>query len=176
MTCDPVRTCALVLTEILFLYYNQWLEYLSSQYNGMLHNPDLSLDDNDLEVVPMQVKSSRTVMREKYEAAQAANEVISITGTTIGTRSSIRSTFSSISATVTAMRGTKRTERSVIIVPDSAMISYDATRMTLTEDSNGDIVFATAPGETSNSRTVQLSMHPFAQGKESNIILMIVLC
>ena len=162
----------LILTERFSLISRQWLEYLSKQYHGMLHNPDLSLDDTDLEVVPMKVKSDRTVIREKFAVAQAAGQVISLTGTTTGTRSSIQSTFSSISATVTAMRATTRTERSVLIQASSAMISYDATRMVLTQDAHGDIVFSIAQGETSNSRRVQLSMHPFAQGGLRNVYRM----
>lgn len=155
-------------------FFVQWMEYLSHRFNGTLHNPDLSMDevidthnDEEVEIVPMQVKSSRTIIREKYDKAKASGEVISLLGATT-TRSSIQSTFNSISATVTAMRGSKRTEREVSIRENSAMISYEATRMVLSSDSSGVKIFNIAPGEAPNSRRIQLSMHPFAQGKSED--------
>jgi hypothetical protein len=131
------------------------MKYLSTRFDGTLHNPDMSLEgednDNDgIEVIPMEVKSNRTLLREKYEKAKANGQVISLTKATT-TRSSIQSTFSSISATVTAMRATSRTEREVVIKSNSAMIRYEATRMVLS-DLNGTKTFVIAPGETSNER------------------------
>ena len=134
------------------------MEYLSKKYSGTLHNPNLSMEDEEdvdndnMEVLPMEVKSSRTLLREKYDRAKESGQVISLLGaTTTRTRSSIQSTFSSISATVTAMRGTKRAEREVIIKPSSAMITYLATRMIL-QDSKDSKSFVIAPGEASNER------------------------
>jgi hypothetical protein len=130
------------------------MKYLSTRFDGTLHNPDMSLEgednDNDgIEVIPMEVKSNRTLLREKYEKAKANGQVISLTK--VVPRSSIQSTFSSISATVTAMRATSRTEREVVIKSNSAMIRYEATRMVLS-DLNGTKTFVIAPGETSNER------------------------
>lgn len=149
------------------------MEYLSNQYDGILHTPDLSLVEevnlqDGTEVV--QVKSSRTLINEKYDRARANGQVISLGSTT--TRSSIQSTFTSISSTVSAMRS-KRTEREVTIKKNSAMISYEATRMVLTTNSDGLKVYVVAPGESSNSRKVKVSMHPFAQGKCVNQIIAI---
>lgn len=109
------------------------MEYLSKQYNGILHTPDLSLVEEEVnleenigtEVIPIKVKSSRTLINEKYDRARANNQVISLGSTT--TRSSIQSTFNSISSTVSAMRS-KPTERKVTIKETSVMISYEATR------------------------------------------------
>lgn len=146
------------------------MEYLSSRYKGTFHNPDLSLDDDNLstdegiEVIPMKVKSSRTLIREKYEHAKNAGQIISV-GATTTRSSSIQSTFSSISATFTGMRSEKPRERDVIIRAESAMITYEATRMILTSDADGNKSFVVAPGETANERKIQVSMHPFAQGK-----------
>lgn len=136
------------------------MEYLSKKFSGTLHNPNLCLDDDEeddedddgIEVVPLEVKSSRTLIREKYDRAKISGQVISLlAATTTQTRSSIQSTFSSISATVAAMRGTNRAEREVVIKPTSAMITYQATRMIL-QDNAESISFVIAPGETSNER------------------------
>jgi hypothetical protein len=132
------------------------MKYLSTHFEDTLHNPDLSLDgeesdDEGIGVIPMEVKSSRTILREKYHRAKANGQVISLTAGATTTRSSIQSTFSSISATVTAMRVKSRSEREVVIKSTSAMISYEATRMVLS-DANGHKSFVIAPGEASNER------------------------
>ncbi|KAL7534245.1 hypothetical protein ACHAXR_006685 [Thalassiosira sp. AJA248-18] len=161
-----------------------WLTYLASRYNGTFHNPDLALDDStnvlivptstatdnngcENDILEVQVKSATIVRRERYDGARGSNEVISLTNAT-----SLGSTFSSISATVTAMRsGTKLLERQVIIKKESVMISYKATRMVLVTD-NGIDKCIVAPGEGANERRIELSMNPFAQGGLRNVYYM----
>ena len=130
--------------------------------------------DSEEEVVEMKVKSADTLIRERRERAQAAGNVVSLTSASTNASTSIRSTFSSISATVTAMRSSNKRleERKVTIKTESAMISYNATRMVLTTDSNGVDKFAVAPGEASNARTISVSMSPFAQGGLRNVYRM----
>jgi hypothetical protein len=169
------------------------MEYLAKRYEGTLHNPDLTLDEDDTitravprqalthiiaapppdsstntdqdDVIEIKSKSSSTIIREKYENARAAGKIISLTGSTSTQSSSIRSTFDSISDSVTAMRTARRQERAVIVQEDSAMISYEATRMVLVKDTNGNKTFSISSGEAPNGRRVQISMHPFAQGE-----------
>jgi len=180
----------------LICLYNEgadWLKYLAEHYNGTFHNPDLALDDvavapqpcapghstqdndgdSEEEVLEMKVKSAATLIRERRERARAAGDILSLTNTSTNA-SSIRSTFSSISATVTAMRsGTKQLqERQVIIKSESAMISYESTRMVLITDANGIDKFTVAIGERANERKVSVSMHPFAQGGLRNVYRM----
>jgi len=161
--------------------------YLASRYNGTFHNPVLMLDsvvgalpqseeiesDDSDDVQIMQVKSQATVLRERRQAARAAGEIVSLTKTMTQT-STIRSTFSSISATVTAMRSTKTKlqERAVTIKSESAMIGYEATRMVLTSDASGVRKFTVAPGESANERRIKVSMCPFAQGGLRNVYRM----
>ncbi|KAL3778288.1 hypothetical protein ACHAWO_006856 [Cyclotella atomus] len=125
----------------LFEEGKQWMKYLSTHFEDTLHNPDLSLDgeesdDEGIGVIPMEVKSSRTIL-----------------------------------PTVTAMRAKSRSEREVVIKSTSAMISYEATRMVLS-DANGHKSFVIAPGEASNERKIQVYMHPFAQGGLRNVYRM----
>lgn len=125
----------------------------------------------DEDIVEMKVKSASTLIRERHERARAAGDIVSLSTTTA---SSIRSTFSSISATVTAMRsGTKLQERKVTIKSESVMITYEATRMVLTSDTNGVEKFTMAPGESANERKISVSMNPFAQGGLRNVYRMI---
>ena len=159
-----------------------WLKYLARRYNGTFHNPDLTLDDDtaaqrphgrntnnhadDDEVQVVNVRSADTVRRERRI------DVVSLTQATNGS-TSIRSTFSSISATVTALRsGTKLQERKVAIKAESVMITYEATRMHLTTDINGVDKFSLAPGEKPNERKITVSMNPFAQGGLRNVYRM----
>lgn len=133
------------------------MDYLGKHFNGTVHSPNLSLDEAEDDIKMVQVKSSRTLLREKYERAKDRGQVISLGATTTRTRStSMQSTFSSISASVTAMR-TKagRSERIVTIRAKSPFIGYDATRMTLTKDGDGNTTFTSARGETSNARYVR---------------------
>lgn len=127
--------------------------------------PDCSTNTSTDDVIEMKVKSSSTIIREKYENARAAGKIISLTASTSMQSSSIRSTFDSISDSVTAMRTARRQERPVIVQADSAMISYEATRMVLVKGASGNKTFAISSGETPNGRRVQISMHPFAQGE-----------
>ena len=110
-------------------------------------NTNNHADDDEVEVV--NVRSADTVRRERRKAS----DIVSLTnGST-----SIRSTFSSISATVTALRsGTKLQERKVAIKAESVMITYEATRMQLTTDINGVDKFSLAPGEKPNERKIIL--------------------
>ena len=117
----------------------------------------------------MRIKSSSTILREKYGAARDAGQVISLTSATTAKSSSIRSTFDSISQSVTAMRNAKRQERAVIVQDTSPWISFDATKMVLMKDSAGNKHIGIPAGETPNSRKVQVSMHPFAQGGLRNV-------
>ena len=125
------------------------------------------------EVVELVVKSNNTVIAENCAKAEAAGKVISLTTATTSrtTSTSIRSTFDSISNSVSVMRSsTKRKEREVTVQATSAMVSYQGTRMVLTKDSENNKVFAIPPGEAPNERRVQISMHPFAQGKPTKLI------
>lgn len=129
--------------------------------------------DSEVEVVEMKVKSAETLIRERRNKAKAAGQIISLTSASTTNASSIRSTFSSISATVTSMRSsTKPQERKVAIKSESVMITYEATRMVLTTDNNGVDKFAIAPGEKANERRISVSMNPFAQGGLRNVYRM----
>ena len=119
-------------------------------------------EDEVVEIV--KVKSQATVVREQHQRAKIADKVVSLTHMSTKT-SSIRSTFSSISATVTAMRSDyKLQERAVTIKRESAMISCQATRMILSSDSSGVDKLTVAPGENANERRIKVSINPFAQG------------
>ena len=171
----------------------QWLDYLAKRYNGTLHSPDLTLDDDvfvpqvaptwqreadhsgtEDEVIEIKVKSEETLINEQYKRAQIAGNVVSLTSMTTSA-SSIRSTFNSISATVTALRhgpSSKLQERNVSVKSESPMISYKATRMILTSDSNGTDKFSIARNEGANGRKIDVSIHPFAQGGLRNVYRM----
>lgn len=146
---------------------------VASNYDAVT-KPDVydaeTKDDDD--IVELKIKSNNTVIAENYAQAKAAGQVISLTSGTYSqtTVTSIRSTFDSVSDSLTAMRSSvKRKEREVTVQASSLMVSFDATRMVLTRDSNGEKIFVTAPGEVPDGRRVQVSMHPFAQGKISRI-------
>lgn len=142
----------------------------NSNYDAERKTDDYNAETKTDEVVELGAKSNSTVIAENYAKAKAAGQVISLTSATTSqtTSTSIRSTFDSISDSVSVMRSsTKRKEREVTVQENSAMITYMATRMVLTKDSNGEKTFTTVPGETPNSRAVQVSMHPFAQGKST---------
>jgi len=149
----------------------QWLKYLANRYDGTFHEPVLSMDDeddesDDDEVQELCVKSQTTLIRERHDRAVAAGAVISLT-TTAG--SSMRSTFHSISSSVTAMRngGSSRlVERRVVLKDTSPMIKFDATRMVL-DESQGKILVPS--GEKIDGRKVEVSLHPFAQGGLRNV-------
>ena len=132
-------------------------------------------DSDEEEVIEMKVKSQDTVIRENFNRALATGNVYTIPSTTLaaGARrsTSLRSTFSSISSSVTAMRngGAKLAERRVTLKDQSAMIAYKATRMVLDKASDG---FKIAPGETSNGRKILVSLNPFAQGGIRNVYRM----
>jgi len=121
------------------------------------------------------VKSQETVLQEKHNKALAAGQVYSVMNTTTandGGSSSMRTTFRSISSSVTAMRGgcSRLLERQgVIIKQESLMISYDATRMIMDKKNEKILV---PPGETPNERKVKVSLHPFAQGGLRNVYRM----
>lgn len=188
----------------LFSEGKPWLEYLGQRYNGTFHMCELTLDDDNTpapavpsqararaalkdddsdddddsdyeedEILEMKVKSHNTIIAERYARAKAAGTVVSIAATTQG--SSIRSTFQSISSTVTAMRNgaTRRPlqERQIKLENGtrSKMDTFPATRMVL--KSSGDGV-KNAPGEKSNGRLVKISQHPFAQGGLRNVFRM----
>jgi len=123
------------------------------------------------EVMDMVVKSRQTLMREKYDRALATGNVHSVLTTTTSDRSSsMRSTFQSISSTVTAMRhGSKLQERKVTISQDSPMIKFEATRMIL--DPNHEKI-SVAPREIIGGRKVKVSVHPFSQGGLRNVYRM----
>jgi len=104
------------------------------------------------------------------------NSTISATdGSSSSLSSSMRNTFRSISSSVTAMRGGGGTSsrlserRGVVLQQNSAMITYDATRMVL-DDTNDK--FVVPPNETSNGRRVKVSLNPFAQGGLRNVYRM----
>lgn len=119
----------------------------------------------------MKVKSQATLIRERKQRARAAGEVVALTNTSTAA-SSMRSTFSSISATVTAQRSGPLKERAVRIQQNSAMISYQATRLVLKTDGNGVDKFVIAQGESANARRISVSMNPFAQGGLRNVYRM----
>lgn len=85
------------------------------------------------EVVELKVKSSSTVITENYAKAKAAGQVISLTSATTSqtTCTSIRSTFDSISESVSVMRSSaRRKEREVTVQVTSdwvTYVTYDAT-------------------------------------------------
>ena len=86
------------------------------------------------------------------------------------TSTSIQSTFDSISESVSVMRASGiRKERQVTVMANSPYVSFEATRMVLMKDSNGEKSFSIPAGEISNGRRVQVSMHPFAQGGLRNV-------
>merc|ERR1711865_96616 len=124
----------------------------------------------------MVVKSQETLLREKYNRAKSAGQVYSVMTTTtnggVGS-SSMRSTFQSISSSVTAMRGSnnarkKLTERQgVIIQEQSPMISYQAAVMVM----NMKTEKFSVPANT-KELTVKVSLHPFAQGGLRNVYRM----
>lgn len=124
-------------------------------------------DDTVLEV---RVRSQDTRLRENYQQAVARGQVISLTSVTARRNTSMRSTFQSISSSVTAMRtGSSLQERQVKIQEQSTMVQFPATRMVLNADFDK---VNNAPGETSNGRIVQVSVHPFAQGGLRNVYRM----
>jgi len=175
----------------------QWLKYLADHYGGTFYEPDLSLDEDDSvkqntsnqpghanvsaadyyddidddEVVEMAVKSQGTLLRERHDRALAAGAVYSLTNTTTA-GSSMRSTFQSISSSVTAMRhaGSRLQERQGVVIQDSApLLQYTATRMVLDATRTKFVVPA---GEKPHGRLVSVSMHPFAQGGLRNVYRM----
>ena len=133
-------------------------------------------DDEEEDVVEMVVKSQETLLREKYNRAKSAGQVYSVMTTTtnggIGS-SSMRSTFQSISSSVTAMRGggnarKRLTERQgVIIQEQSPMITYQAALMVMSMKTEKFSV----PTNT-KELTVKVSLHPFAQGGLRNVYRM----
>ena len=128
-------------------------------------------DSEEEEILEMKVKSQETLIREKYNRALASGNVHSIPSTTVRRSTSLRSTFSSISSTVSAMRhnSARLSERRVTLKDESVMITYNATRMVLVDSSES---FKVAPGESSNERKVKVSLHPFAQGGLRNVYRM----
>ena len=146
---------------------------LDSTYNALTMTNENDVETRTDEIVELVVKSNSTVIAENCAEAEAAGKVISLTTATTSqtTSTSIRSTFDSISNSVSVMRSsTKRKEREVTVQATSAMVSYQGTRMVLTKDSENNKVFAMPPGEAPNERRVQISMHPFAQGKPTELI------
>jgi hypothetical protein len=138
----------------------------TSNYDAETKLDEYNADTIADEVVALKVKSNNTVIAENYAKAKAAGQVISLTSATTQTTStSIRSTFDSISESVSVMRSSaRRKEREVNVQATSDWVTYDATRLVMTKDANGDKVFSVPPSETANGRRVQVSMHPFAQG------------
>jgi hypothetical protein len=173
----------------------QWLKYLAERYNGNFHEPSLDVnddsysadlpdasifddsddDDDEEEVLEMNVKSQDTLLRDKYNRALVAGQVFSVHNTTTAAAgSSMRSTFRTISSSVTAMRGGGGSSRlqerqGVVFKETSPMIAYDATRMVLDKTKTS---FTVPPGETPNGRNVTVSLHPFAQGGLRNVYRM----
>lgn len=127
-------------------------------------------EDSEDEVMDMVVKSQDTLIQERHNRALAAGNVHSLlTSTATGT--SIRSTFQSISSTVTAMRGgtSRLQERKVEIRDVSLMKEFTATRMIL--DADHDKI-TKAPGEEVDGRRVKIAVQPFAQGGLRNVYRM----
>lgn len=167
----------------------QWLKYFSQKFGGDLHTPALTMDDppplqnaasvividdeddEGDEILEMQVKSNTTLLQERYKRAVASGNVHSIQSTAVS--SSMRSTFQSISSTVTSMRNSSaRVERQIVLEDPrrlSPMIKYEATLMVLDKDHEK---FVMASGERSNGRIVKIAMHPFAQGGLRNVFRM----
>ena len=166
----------------------QWLQYLANRYNGSFHSPDLSLendvfksDEGNKSPIPpvadegdsvqiVYVKSQATMLRERFNNAQAAGQVISLAGTT-----TMKDTFQTISSAITSLRtGSKivKVERQVILEKDqdqSSMHVFNATRMVL-DSTSGKI--SVANGEKSNSRRIKIAQQPFAQGGLRNVYRM----
>mmetsp|Transcript_6504 Transcript_6504/g.13578 ORF Transcript_6504/g.13578 Transcript_6504/m.13578 type:complete len:354 (-) Transcript_6504:1128-2189(-) len=121
------------------------------------------------------VKSQTTVVSERYNRAANLGNVRSIHGPTAASSTSMRTTFQSISSTVTAMRNESKrlVERQGVVLESSgvrsSMESFPATRMVLDADHEKILP---APGEASNERTVMLSTMPFAQGGLRNVYRM----
>ena len=168
----------------------QWLKYLAERYKGNFHEPDLDMNDdlvvnetvipnaggvtgsdNDEEVVELVVKSQDTLLRERHARAIADGQVCSVLNTTTAGGSSMRSTFRSISSSVTAMRGASRLQerQGVVFKASSAMVAYNATRMVL---DNRTERFSVPSNEKLNGRQVKVSLHPFAQGGLRNVYRM----
>jgi Alpha-kinase family len=127
-------------------------------------------DEEEDEVMDIKVKSQDTLIRERFNRAQAAGNIHSIPS------SSIRATFQSISSAVTSMRnGASRKplqERQIVMEKNGArsqMRSFPATRMVLKPNGTG---LQNAAGEKSNQRIVQISTQPFAQGGLRNVFRM----
>ena len=114
------------------------------------------------------------MIRQQSQKAKASGEIISLTN--VATEAStMRSTFSSISATVTAMRssGAKPQERAVTVRATSAMIGFSATKMVInTDDNTGVDKIMMAEREVANGRKVKVSINPFAQGGMRNVYRM----
>ena len=177
----------------IFFWYDcfsctQWLQYLASRYNGSFHAPDLSLesdvrksdggnksailpvgDDGDsLQIIT--VKSQTTILRERFNDAEASGRVISLVGTT-----TMKDTFQTISSAITSLRtGSKsvKVEREIVLEEDenqSSLQVFNATRMVL-DSTSGKI--SVANGEKSNSRRIKIAQQPFAQGGLRNVYRM----
>jgi len=111
------------------------------------------------------------LLRDRHARAIAAGQVYSVLNTATSGGSSMRSTFLSISSSVTAMRGSsKLQERQGVVFKDkSPMATYEATRMVLDDNQEKMVVPA---NEKSNGRKVKVSLHPFAQGGLRNVYRM----
>lgn len=126
-------------------------------------------DSDDEDILDMVVKSRETLLREKYNRALAAGSVHSIAHSTTAA-TSMRSTFQSISSTVTAMRHGNLRERQVILESitgaKSAKRMFEATHMVLDKKKEK---FVVKRGEKVNGKKVWIAMQPFAQGGLRNV-------
>lgn len=163
------------------------MEYLSHRYGGELHTPALSMGgvpgstpidvgfyendniDEEDEIIEMKVKSQESVLRGRFNRAVASGHFHSIHST--APSSTMRSTFQSISSTVSSIRNQLPERQVVLEAPErpSPMIKYEATRMFL---DNAHEKFVVASGEKSNERLVKISLRPFAQGGLRNVFRM----
>lgn len=133
---------------------------------------DNDTDDDDI-VEVIQVKSQTALNNERHSRALTAGAVCSLKNNTTIEGPSMRSTFESISSSVTAMRNARYKRycerQGVTLKDESPLIQYQATRMLLDDEREKVIV---KPGEKPNGRKVRISLYPFAQGGLRNVYRM----
>lgn len=145
----------------------------SKELGDSHHSEHTESQTQELQIIV--AKSAEQIRQENLAKAVAAGNVIEIGSSTL------RNTFQNISTTLTTMTSSINTrsgalplqERSGVVLekfgPNSAMVEYQATRMTLNPNQPR---FDVPTGETPHSRVVKVSSQPFAQGGLRNVYRM----